>query len=401
MPNIILFDDSKIYQQLLPLTFTRPTAGIRCGILTIAEKWELWLNCNIYYQTNPVLSKKFSSTSTGEKWFINGALCPDESLIKEIINLPYDTALISENKEILALKSLTSNTIPEKWQHLSHKIYNQPFSIIRQLWDIFLLNGLEITKDFQKITLNRKSMEINDPYTAVYNQKDIFIESGAKIKAAILNAENGPIYIGKDALIQEGSCIQGPFSIGTSSILAQGTKIRPNTTIGPYSKVGGEINNSVIFGFSNKGHDGYLGNAVLGEWCNLGANTNNSNLKNDHGIVKLYNYRTNQMESTGLTSCGLIMGDYSKAAISTMFNTGTVVGVAVNLFGYGFQPKHIASFSWGGNPNGFAEYRLDKVIHVIKDTIERRNMVFEQIDVALLNTLFENTQTIRNSFIKS
>jgi UDP-N-acetylglucosamine diphosphorylase/glucosamine-1-phosphate N-acetyltransferase len=204
-----------------------------------------------------------------------------------------------------------------------------------------------------------------------------------------------PIYIGRNALIQEGSMIQGPFAIGESSVLAQGTKIRPNTTVGPFCKVGGEVSNCVVFGYSNKGHDGYLGNSVLGEWCNLGANTNNSNLKNDHSPVKLHSYATNALAETGLLFCGLMMGDYSKAGISTMFNTGTVVGVSVNVFGAGFQAKHVPSFSWGGAAEGYCGYRFEKAVTVAKDTVSRRGIAFGQTEEDIMRTIFENTQNQR------
>jgi UDP-N-acetylglucosamine diphosphorylase/glucosamine-1-phosphate N-acetyltransferase len=230
-----------------------------------------------------------------------------------------------------------------------------------------------------------------------YNSENIFIEEGAVIKASILNAENGPIYIGRNALIQEGSMIQGPFAIGESSVLAQGTKIRPNTTVGPFCKVGGEVSNCVVFGYSNKGHDGYLGNSVLGEWCNLGANTNNSNLKNDHSPVKLHSYVSDALADTGLLFCGLMMGDYSKAGISTMFNTGTVVGVSTNVFGAGFQSKHVPSFSWGGAAEGFSEYRFPKALAVAKDTVSRRNVSFDETEENILKSVFEQTREQRIS----
>ncbi len=367
--------------------------------MTIAEKWQLWLNQELSYYSKPELSDTPPFQTDPDSLYINGALCPDDSLINEITHLSPNVALVSEQGELLAIKATDPQFQVDHWESSRRKTYQTPFTLIRNVWEIFQFNGAQIKIDFQKITQGRKSEAITDPYTAVYNQEDIFIEQGAKIKAAMLNAENGPIYIGKDAVIQEGSSIQGPFAIGTGSTLAQGTKIRPNTTIGPYSKVGGEVSNVVIFGFSNKGHDGYLGNAVLGEWCNLGANTNASNLKNDHGIVKLYSYSTHSLEPTGLVFCGLIMGDYSKAGISTMFNTGTVVGVGVNVYGHGFQPKHIPSFCWGGSADGFTEYRLDKALFVIKDTYQRRNQTFGSAEEALLHRLFENTKTQRQSFI--
>ncbi|MCE7063576.1 putative sugar nucleotidyl transferase [Dyadobacter sp. CY343] len=396
MPAVILFDDPVLRTQLLPLTYTRPVAGIRCGIQTIAEKWAGCLNSTVYFQTEAYLSTKFTSIKTGDNLYINGGLCPDVELIKVINSLEIGAMLISEKDELLALRTDKSWQYSRETGQFNLLTYSKPFTLIRNVWDIFTFNGAQIKADFERITSNKKSIAISDPYTHCYNPDQIFVEEGAVLKASILNAENGPIYIGKNALIQEGSMVQGPFAIGESSVLAQGTKIRPNTTIGPFCKAGGEISNSILTAYSNKGHDGYLGNSVLGEWCNLGANTNNSNLKNDHSIVKLHSYATNQLESTGLTNCGLIMGDYSKAGISTMFNTGTIVGVSVNVFGGGFQQKHIPSFSWGGSAEGICEYRLQKAAAVAADTVGRRNVDFEETDRAILQAVFDLTQNQRN-----
>jgi UDP-N-acetylglucosamine diphosphorylase/glucosamine-1-phosphate N-acetyltransferase len=346
MSKIILFDDSTLRAQLLPFTYTRPVAGIRCGIDTIAEKWEKWLLTTPSYLTQPYLQAAFPLETSDNNLFINGALCPDQALTAVLAALPQETALYSVQKELLAVKTTSSAWNPQSESKFSEVVYTDNFVMIRNIWDIFTNNGNQIQSDFKKLTDTRKSEPITDPFTRCYNPENIFIEPGANIKAAILNAESGPIYIGKNTTIQEGAAIQGPFAMGEGSVIAQNAKIRMNTSIGPHCKIGGEVGGSVIFGYSNKGHDGYLGNSVLGEWCNLGANTNNSNLKNDHTNVKLHSYVTDSLEDTGLQFCGLFMGDYSKAGISTMFNTGTVVGVSVNVYGAGFQPKHIPSFSW-------------------------------------------------------
>jgi len=396
MRSIILFDDPKLRLQLLPFTYTRPIAGIRCGILTIAEKWNAYLQTEISYQTEAYLSDRFPLVKTEDPVYINGALCPDALLAEAIEKMPSESVLFSTAHEILAVRTIASNWNPDDdLKYLTSIIYSESVVLIRQIWDIFSNNGTQIKADFEKITASRTSAELTDPFTRCYNTDNIFIEEGAVIKAAILNAENGPIYIGRNATIQEGALVQGPFTIGEGSVLAQGAKIRPNTTVGPFCKVGGEVSNSVIFGYSNKGHDGYLGNSVLGEWCNLGANTNNSNLKNDHTPVKLHSYATGALESTGLLFCGLFMGDYSKAGISTMFNTGTVVGVNVNVFGAGFQPKHIPSYSWGGKAEGFTEYRFEKATAVANDTVSRRHINFDATDEKILRKVFEQTQEHR------
>lgn len=395
MPSIILFDDPTIRLQLLPFTYTRPVAGIRCGIYTIAEKWSEWFQTEISYQTESYLANRFPLIQSEDNLYINGALCPDTSLIEAIEKLSSESVLLSNENEILAVRTSSDSLPTENFTNLISKVYEDQIVLIRQVWDIFLNNGAQIKSDFARITASKQSAKLTDPFTHCYNPENIFIEEGAVIKAAILNAENGPIYIGKNASIQEGAIVQGPFAIGESSVLAQGAKIRPNTTIGPFSKVGGEVSNCVIFGYSNKGHDGYLGNSVLGEWCNLGANTNNSNLKNDHTAVKLHSYVTGKLESTGLLFCGLFMGDYSKAGISTMFNTGTVVGVSVNVFGAGFQSKHIPSYSWGGNAEGFTEYRFEKAAAVAKDTVSRRNITFDETDEKVMKQVFDQTKNQR------
>ena len=396
MRSIILFDDPKIRLQLLPFTYTRPVAKIRCGIWTIAEKWNNWLQSSVSFQTENYLSTRFPTDYSTNQIYINGALCPDTLLVEAIEKLTDESVLISSEDEILAVKTSSSKWNPAVGTaSLDKFVFPESVIMIRQIWDIFSGNGVQIKSDFERIRASRKTAELTDPFTHCYNPENIFIEEGAVIRASVLNAENGPIYIGKNALIQEGSTIQGPFAIGESSVLAQGTKIRPNTSVGPFCKIGGEVSNSVIFGYSNKGHDGYLGNAVLGEWCNLGANTNNSNLKNDHTAVKLHSYVTGKLESTDLLFCGLFMGDYSKAGISTMFNTGTVVGVSVNVFGAGFQPKHVPSYSWGGNAEGFTEYRFQKAIAVAKDTVSRRGVIFDEQDEAILLEVFEQTQNQR------
>ena len=395
MPTIILFDDPRIRVQLLPLTYTRPVAHIRCGIYKIFEKWNHWLQTTASFQTSDYLASAFPAQTSTDNIYINGSLCPDQNLVEAISNLTTETALISQN-EILAVRSHALWNPGIDPDGFDKQNYNAPFAAIRQVWDIFALNGEQIKADLETIKATRTSEPITDPFTHCYNPENVFIEKGAVIKAAILNAENGPIYIGRDALIQEGSTIQGPFAIGEGGVLAQGTKIRPNTTIGPFCKVGGEVSNCVLIGYSNKGHDGYLGNSVLGEWCNLGANTNNSNLKNDHSNVKLHSYVSNDLEDTGLRFCGLIMGDYSKAGISTMFNTGSVVGVSVNVYGAGFQAKHTPSFSWGGQAEGFFEYRFQKALAVAKDTVGRRGVTFSEEDERILKAIFEQTQMQRN-----
>jgi hypothetical protein len=383
----ILFDDELVRNQLKPFTFTRPVADIRCGILTIRDKWAFRLKTKITCLSKRYLEEIPEETSVNT--YINGAVCPDKYLITEIDKLLVSECLVNDNNNVLAIKTTEKLSFPINFHSFTQKKFYGDVSIITQLPHIFLKNGDQIRADFRLITERRKSQAITDPFTRVYGAENIFVEEGASIKSVILNAEQGPIYIGKNAIIQEGSIVIGPVSIGEGSVVVWGSKIRPNTTIGRYSKVGGEVGSSVIFGYSNKAHDGFLGASVIGEWCNLGANCNNSNLKNDYSEVKLYNYATDKLEKTGELFCGLFMGDYTKAGISTMFNTGTVVGVCSNVFGAGFQEKHIPSFMWGGADTEYVDYRFGKALEVIRATMARRDMPLTEKDVAILQHLHD------------
>ncbi len=397
--NIILFDEPLIRQRLLPLTFTRPVAAIRTGILTIAQKWKHYSGTPVSYLTAPYLQQKYPvlhAAGAAEDYYINGALLPTPNLLEEIRILQPEQALY-DGDTLLALKGGVVHTLQELIQKANLAQQQQTKSesiLVRDVWDIFVLNGEQIRCDFKLVTAGRQSQPLNDKYTAVYNEENIFLEEGAKVTAAVLNAEDGPIYIGKNAQVQEGAMIRGPFALCEGSHVSMGAKIRGDTTIGPFSKVGGEISNSVIFGYTSKGHDGFLGNSVLGEWCNLGADTNTSNLKNNYADVKVWSYVANSLQSTGRQFCGLIMGDHSKCGITTMFNTGTVVGVSANIFGSGYPRNFIPSFSWGGS-SGFSTYRLPKAYEVASKVLERRNYVLDETEKAILAAVFEQTQQYR------
>lgn len=385
--NLILFDDASIRQDLAPFTLTRPIAEIRVGILTITEKWEKTLKTKASFSTAEYLSEKYPSITTTENVYVNGALCPDSNLLAAINGLQWNESLIHENVLLAAKVNSLSNV-----DSSNKKNYTEGITLIDQVWKIFQFNGEEIKVDFQLITRGRKSISLTDPHTRIYGKlnDDIFIEEGAIIKAAILNAENGPIYIGKNAQIQEGALIRGPFSLGEDSHVNMGAKIRGDTTVGPFSKVGGELSNAVIFGYSNKAHDGFLGNSVLGEWCNLGADTNTSNLKNNYENVKIWNYKKGGFKDTGLQFCGLMMGDHSKCGINTMFNTGTVVGVGSNIFGDGFPRTFIPSFAWGGAA-GFTTFQLNKMMETAEKVFARRAKKLNQVDKNILEYLFDTT----------
>lgn len=394
--NIILFDDPSIRPNLLPLTFTRPVAELRVGILTIAEKWSRYMGEAVSYLTQPYLQPKYSTLFGTQNLYINGAVCPDEQLLASVRALKLGEALYhgdtlvavkGDSLEALTIAELVSNTISSR-QECGQCI------IMRELWDIFLNNGQQIRSDFKLLTAGRQSQPVNDRHTMVYNEENIFIEEGVKIRAAVLNAENGPIYIGKDAVVQEGALIRGPFALCEGSHVSMGGKMRGDVTIGPFCKVGGEVSASVIMAYSNKGHEGYLGNSVIGQWCNLGADTNTSNLKNNYAEVKIWNYAQGGFKNTGLQFCGLMMGDHSKCGINTMFNTGTVVGVSANIFGAGFPRTFIPSFSWGGAA-GLETYQLRKALEVAAKVMERRSIPFDEVEQEMMSDIFEQTQQNR------
>ncbi|WP_439881433.1 GlmU family protein [Pontibacter sp. MBLB2868] len=395
--NIILFCDPVIKQDLLPLTFTRPVSEIRVGILTISEKWREITNLPVSYLTDKYLAQKYTMEDNHSNFYVNGGLLPTDELVQEILSLKLGEALYSGDT-LLAMNgdnlNLTNITDIKDAATSKRRDCTNGCNLVRNLWDIFLLNGEEIRRDFALVTAGKVSHPIYDKHTIVYNEENIFIEKGVKIRAAILNAENGPIYIGKNAQIHEGAVIKGPFALGEESHVNVGGKMRGDVSIGPFCKVGGEVAASVIFGYTNKGHEGYLGNSVLGEWCNIGADTNTSNLKNNYAEVKIWNYAKGGFKSTGQQFCGLIMGDHSKCGINTMFNTGTVVGVSANIFGAGFPRNFIPSFGWGGAA-GFETFQLRKAYEVAEKVMERRHKLFDDTEKAILEHVFNETQQYR------
>jgi UDP-N-acetylglucosamine diphosphorylase/glucosamine-1-phosphate N-acetyltransferase len=384
--NYILFDDYKFRAQLLPLAFTRPISKFRIGIFTLEEKWAFYLNSsNISALSVPYLQQKFKPEFDSRiQIYINSNVLPCQELIVHIQNLKNGEALVQNDVVIAYCTHAAIKDIETIVPSIADKIieYKPNIVLLTQLWHIFSFNSAQLIEDWNIVKKNRKSYLNTDIHTKVYNENSVFIEEGVKIRAAILNAEDGPIYIGKNVDIQEGAIIKGPIAICEGAVVNMGAKLRQGTTIGPYSKVGGEISNSVIFGYSNKAHDGFLGNSVLGEWCNLGADTNTSNLKNNYSNVKLYSYATQQLQDTGIQFCGLIMGDHSKASINTMFNTGTVVGIHANVFGSGFPPKYVPSFSWGGS-EGFEPYLIEKALEVAAKVMQRRNMKLSEADIQI------------------
>jgi UDP-N-acetylglucosamine diphosphorylase/glucosamine-1-phosphate N-acetyltransferase len=397
--NIILFGDDH-WSHLLPLTFTKPICELRVGILTIKEKWELHLNGTGSYITQDYLAEKYPIVIQEDNLLINSTFLPSDQLVALIKNLSIGEALILKEEMVAArlshehfdnlsiesssLSSLKGNEIDSDSVEINR---------ITRPYHIFSQNGREIIYDFELITQGRVSQPISES-NKILGKYPVFLEEGAVMECCIINAANGPVYIGKNALIMEGAMIRGGFAACEGSVVKMGAKIYGPTTIGPHCRLGGEVNNSVLQANSNKGHDGYLGNSVIGEWCNLGADTNNSNLKNNYLPVKIWSYVHESFEDTGLQFCGLIMGDHSKSGINTMFNTGTVVGVASNIFGDGFPRTFIPSFSWGG-ASGFTNHQLKKAIETAEIVMQRRNLVMTDQDKKILEHIFLNTANNR------
>lgn len=393
MDNLILFDDPAIRGALLPFTFTRPVADIRIGILKISEKWERYSRIKPGFLTQDYLSAKFSKKD-GPALLVNGALCPNPALWEAIQQLETGQALYFQNILLALYADQPASFQPDRAKTLAAVEFEGELTIVQKTWHIFQFNGAELRKDYKLLTVGRMSQACQDVHTVLYNESEIFIEEGAKIKAAVLNAEGGPIYIGRNTEIQEGALIRGPFALCEGSTINMGAKMRGDTTVGPHCKVGGEVSNAVIFGYSNKGHEGFLGNAVLGEWCNIGADSNNSNLKNNYAPVKIWDYTKGGFTNTGLQFCGLMMGDHSKCGINTMFNTGTVVGVGANIFGDGFPRNFIPSFSWGGAA-GFTTFQVRKFEETAKAVMNRRGLEYSDQEKEIIQKVFDLTRHYR------
>lgn len=388
--NYILFDGPN-RADLLPFTYTRPVADIRVGILTIREKWEAYLECTTTTVTEDYLSEKFPMVELEINVMINASYLPNNEIRTLVKSLKINQAIFKD-EDVIAF-CLEEGEEREDFSKFEAIEFENDILQIKHTWDIFSKNGEAIQGDFELLTKDRKSQAIPATVNTI-NPEHIFIEEGASLNFVTLNASSGPIYIGKDAEIMEGSVVRGPLALCDNAVLKLNSKIYGPTTIGPFSKVGGEINNCVIFGYSNKGHDGFLGNSVIGEWCNLGADTNNSNLKNNYAEVRLWDYNTESFAKTGLQFCGLMMGDHSKCGINTMFNTGTVVGVSANIFGSGFPRNFVPSFSWGGS-KGFLTYKTDKAFEVADVVMQRRAIPFTTIDKGILEHVFEDTKKYR------
>ena len=389
MANIVLFDHPKTKQQLLPLTFTKPIAYLRCGIYTNHERWSKQSK-SVKFLTETYLAANYPSPTEGEYIFVNAAFITSNELVDQILNLKLGECLTTPNN-LIATHCQLAEFKNGKYGNCT-EIDSKQYIEIANPWDIFAKNDAAIRLDFANLNPS-KSQSLSNTMGVIGN--NVYVEEGFEGNYSIINSETGPVYLGKDAKILEGAVIRGPFALNNNAVVKMSAKIYGATTVGPYSKVGGEINNSVINGYSNKGHDGFLGNAVIGDWCNLGADTNNSNLKNNYDEVKLWSYETQSFQKTGLQFCGLVLGDHSKCGINTMFNTGTVVGVSANIFGAGFPRNYIPSFTWGGTA-GFSTYKIEKALQTMERVMSRRTVDLTDEYAQMMKTIFENTKKYRN-----
>ncbi|MGO4709150.1 GlmU family protein [Chryseobacterium sp. 2TAF14] len=383
----LVFSDAQYWEDFLPLTFTRPVAEMRCGILTFSERWQKLLDSTeISWFTEMYLQQKFREPEKKESLFLVPNFLPTEAVIQQIKDLKQGEALVYEDELVAAkinMEGFSLNQI-EKMTDIKEELV-----FFKKPTDLFTYNKEAIDFDFELLTKGKTSQELSSTNGFLGNKEDLFIEEGAEVEFSTINTKTGKIYIGKNAEVMEGCNLRGPIALCEGSKFNLGAKIYGATTIGPHSKVGGEVSNIIIFGYSNKGHDGFVGNSVIGEWCNLGADTNSSNLKNNYGNVKLWNYRTKDFQETGLQFAGLIMGDHSKTAINTQLNTGTVIGVASNIFKEGFPPNLIENFSWGGFKDD-ERFKLDKAYEVAEKVMARRKLPLTDNDKSILKHIFDN-----------
>lgn len=380
----LLFEDKNIIKDFFPLTFTRPSAELRAGILTFAERWQRLLGITqVSYLTADYLQGKYPYTGVSEEVTLSiyANFLPTPRLLEQLHSLEVGESITYQGRMLAFVgKSITLSSIPPiEWE--------EPLVLFEKPTDFFTYNDKAIDFDFKLLTQGRTSAPLSPTNGFLGDKADLFIEEGAKVEFATLNCQKGKIYIGKDAEVMEGSHLRGPIALCEHATVNMGAKLYGATTIGPYSKVGGEISNSVIWGYSNKGHDGFLGNSVLGQWCNLGADTNVSNLKNTYNTIQLWDYQKGDYTSSGLQFCGVLMGDHSKTAINTQINSGTTIGVFANLFSAGFPSKYIPNFAWGTSAD---KYRLNEAFAVAERVMARRGIAFDQKEQDILQWLFDN-----------
>ena len=385
--NVILFDDNEVRKQLLPFTYTRPIALLRVGITTIAEKWQAMLGeANYSYLTVPYLKKKFPlHARRSSNLMVAGNVIPTPELAKQVLGLGLGEALMV-GEQLIAFNGSAHDYDAHHYTRI-HFPENIPL-VIKHLYDIFEFNGVVLSQDFDRLTAGRESQPLSPTNTVIGDASRIFVEQGAYVEGAMLNTHEGPIYIGPNVEVMEGACIRGGFAACHDAKVRIGAKVYGATTLGPHCKIGGEVENTVFIGYSNKAHEGFLGDAVIGEWCNIGGGTTASNLKNDYGEIKLWNYASKRFERTGLQFCGLFMGDHSKIGVNGMINTATVLGVGVNIHGAGFPRNFVASFQEGSAAAGFKNVPLETFYTIAERVMARRSIVLTDVDRDIYKAIY-------------
>lgn len=395
--TIVLFDSQKRHDDLLPLSFTRPIAEFRVGILSIKEKWEWHSRCRCLTLAVDYLRLKFPLSPIEKALFVAGWILPDKAFISAVKNLkPGESLAIGD--ELVAYHGTLADfnglqaagTLPGNATQ-----YDGETEMLTYVYDVFRLCHKGISEDYPLLTAGRKSQPLSPTNTVVGDyllpdgQPAIFLEEGASVEGAVINVKNGPVFIAREAEVMEGACLRGPVSLGSHSKINMGAKVYGATAIGPWCKIGGEVNNVIFFGYSNKAHDGFLGNAVIGQWCNIGAGVNASNLKNDYSKIRIWNYPRHTFMRTDLQFCGLIMGDHSKVGVNCMLNTATVIGVGVNLHGAGFPRPFIPSFLEGAPGAGFTDVPLKRFYEIAERAMQRRNVPLTDADRVIFERVFE------------
>ncbi len=390
--NIILVDPRDTHDNLLPLTYTRPVSDLRVGIFTIDQRWRMACpNANFYWQTVDYLRPKYpacpDNIDNSEVVYVRGDIIPTAELVRVTLNLQPGQAVFGEDSAPIAWRGGTSNAPSIQLEGRTR--------CISFLYDIFGLNGEVLREDFETITAGRTSAPLSDTVTVIGRREDVFVEDDAEfVEGCTLNTMHGPIYIGHGATVMEGSCLRGPVAVCDNAVVNMGARVYGDTTIGPWCKVGGELNNVVMHSYSNKAHDGFLGNAVIGQWCNIGGGCSASNLKNDYTEIKLWNYPRRRFLRTGLQFCGVIMADFCKAGVNTMLNTATVLGVGVNIHGSGFPRPFLASFL-EGSPQGYTEVPMQRFFDTASKMMARRGIELTQIDIDILNSVRQIAENYR------
>lgn len=391
--KLILFDNMEDHFDLLPLSFTRPICDFRVGITTIREKWASFLpDAAIHALPVEYLRPRFGQPDdvSEEMLFVSGTVVPDADIAARIVSLKPGQAIVCEGRTLAfrgAWKTLETHDFPD--------VFEEDIRHLRLVYDVFIMNPQVLVEDYRRIIADRKSQPLADTNHIIGDLTDkdgnpmIFIEEGAEVEGAMFNLKEGPVYIGRDAAVMEGCCVRGPIAFCDHSKARMGAKLYGGSTFGPYVKVGGEVDNSVIFGYSNKAHDGYLGNAVVGEWCNIGAGVNCSNLKNDYSKIRLWNYRLHSFARTELQFCGPIIGDHSKLGVNVMLNTATVIGVGVNIHGAGFPRVFVPSFLEGSANGGFTDVPVKRFLTIAERVMARRGISLSDLDRVIFDRIFE------------